>query len=303
MTAPRSMERVRLGEVEVSRIVYGMWRLADDPDRSPGHVQAKVEACLEQGVTTVDQADIYGDYESEAVFGAALHASPGLRDRIEIVGKCDILLTSDKAPERRVKHYDTSPEHIRASVDTSLGRMGIEHLDVLLLHRPDPLMDHHATAGALDALVASGKVRAVGVSNFRPHDWTLLSSALSQPLVTNQIELSLVALEPFTNGDVAFLQERGVRPMAWSPLAGGALVSGPAGGALRTAMARVAQERGVDVAAVAVAFLLRHPAGILPVMGTNAPARIASFADALRLDLDRETWFELYAAALGRDVP
>ena len=297
------MERVRLGEVEVSRIVYGMWRLADDPDRSPAHVQRKLEACLDQGVTTMDQADIYGDYESEAVFGEALRASPGLRDRIEIVGKCDILLTSAKAPERRVKHYDTSPAHIRASVETSLGRMGIERLELLLLHRPDPLMDHRATAEALDALVAEGKVRAVGASNFRPHDWTLLSSGMSQPLVTNQIELSLMALDAFSNGELAFLQERGVRPMAWSPLAGGALVSGPGDGPLRTVMARVAQDRGVDAAAIAVAFLLRHPAGIVPVMGTNAPARIASFDDALRVDLDRETWFELYAAALGRDVP
>ena len=297
------MERVRLGEVEISRIVYGMWRLADDPDRSPGHVQRKVEACLAQGVTTFDQADIYGDYESEAVFGGALRASPSLRDRIEIVGKCDILLTSEKAPNRRVKHYDTSPEHVRASVETSLERMGTDRLDVLLLHRPDPLIDHHATGRALDALVAEGKVRAVGVSNFKPHDWTLLQSAMSRPLVTNQIELSLMALDPFTNGELAFLQERGVPPMAWSPLGGGALVAAPGEGALRAVMARVAEARGVDLAAVAVAFLLRHPAGIVPVMGTNNPERIASFADALRVDLDRETWFELYAAALGCDVP
>ena len=297
------MERVRLGEVEISRIVYGMWRLADDPDRSPAHVQGKVETCLAQGVTTFDQADIYGDYESEGVFGDALRASPSLRDRIEIVGKCDILLMSERFPDRRVKHYDTSPEHIRASVDTSLERMGTDRLDVLLLHRPDPLMDHHATGRALDDLVASGKVRAVGVSNFKPHDWTLLQSAMSRPLVTNQIELSLMAMDPFTDGQLAFLQERGVPPMAWSPLAGGALVSGAGEGALRAVMARVAQEHGVDVAAVAVAFLLRHPAGIIPVMGTNNPARIASFADALRVDLDRDAWFELYAAALGSDVP
>lgn len=297
------MERVRLKDgVEVSRIVYGMWRLASDPDRSPAHVQAKLEACLDQGVTTIDQADIYGDYESEGVFGDMLRAAPALRDRIEIVTKCDICLLSDKAPDRRVKHYDTSPAHIRASVETSLRRMGIEAVDVLLLHRPDPLMDHVATGRALDALVAEGKVRAVGASNFKPHDWTLLASALREPLVTNQIEISLGALDPFTNGDLAFLQARGVPPMAWSPLGGGALVSEAGRGALRAALSRVAQAQGVDVAAVAVAFLLRHPARILPVMGTNALSRIEAFSDALRVDLDRETWFELYAAALGREV-
>ena len=299
-----TMERLRLGEVEVSRIVYGKWRLADGGvDRSVAHVRAKVEACLEQGITTIDQADIYGDYESEGVFGAMLRESPGLRERMEIVTKCDIMLTSSKFPDRRVKHYDTTPEHIRASVDDSLSRMGIERIDVLLLHRPDPLMDPHATAGALEALVAEGKVRELGVSNFKLHDWTLLSSALSRPLVTNQIEVSLAALEPFANGDLAFLQERGVPPMAWSPLGGGALVSGPEGGALRTVMARVARERGVDLAAVAVAFLLRHPARILPVMGSNNLERIAAFSEALAVGLDRETWFELYAAALGHEVP
>lgn len=297
------MERVRLKDgVELSRIVYGMWRLADDEDRSPRHVQGKVEACLEQGITSFDQADIYGDYESEAVFGEALRADPSLRDRIEIVTKCGICLLTDKAPDRRVKHYDTSPAHIRASLETSLRRLGVEAVDVLLLHRPDPIMDHRATGETLDALVAEGKARAVGVSNFKPHDWTLLQSAMREPLVTNQIEISLLALDPFANGDLAFLQERGVPPMAWSPLGGGALVSGPGNGGLRAAMARVAQAHGVDAAAVAVAFLLRHPAGILPVMGTNSPARIASFRDALSVDLDRETWFELYAEALGREV-
>ena len=181
--------------------------------------------------------------------------------------------------------------------------MGTDRVDLLLIHRPDPLMDAEATGRALDDLVAEGKARAVGVSNFRPHDWTLLAASMSEPLVTDQIELSLMAPEPFANGDLAFLQERGVPPMAWSPLAGGALVRGEGHGPLRTVMARVARDQGVDLGAVAVAFLLRHPARIVPVMGTNDPVRIAAFADALRVEIDRETWFELYAAALGHDVP
>lgn len=296
------MERVRLGQgLELSRIVYGMWRLGDDADTSPARVRAKLEACLEHGITTVDQADIYGGYRAEALLGGCLKATPGLRDRLEIVTKCGIVAPAGRHAGRRVKHYDTSAAHIRASIDHSLRDMGLERIDLLLVHRPDPFMDHHETGAALDEAVRSGKVRAVGVSNFRPHDWTLLQSAMKTPLVTNQIELSLAAHDGFVNGDIAFLQERGIAPMAWSPLGGGALVretTGPLAGKL----AAVAKENGVDAGAVAVAWLLAHPARILPVMGTNDPARITRLSDALAVAIDRETWFELYSAALGRDV-
>ncbi|MDH3264447.1 MAG: aldo/keto reductase, partial [Paracoccaceae bacterium] len=209
------MERVKLAKgLKLSRIVYGLWRLGDDPDASPRHVQAKIEACLEQGITTFDEADIYGDYESESLFGAALKRAPQLKKQIEVITKCDIMLVSQKAPKRRVKHYDTSAAHIAASVDASLRKMAVERIDLLLIHRTDPFMDHRETGAALDATVASGKVRAVGASNFRPWDWTLLQSAMKTKLVTNQLELSLVAHEAFTNGDIAFLQERGLCPMA-----------------------------------------------------------------------------------------
>lgn len=297
------MERVKIAKgLKLSRMVYGLWRLGDDADTSPRHVQAKIESCLAQGITTFDEADIYGDYESESLFGAALKAAPALKEKIEVVTKCDIMLVSDKFPARRVKHYDTSAAHIAASVDTSLKRMGIDRIDLLLLHRPDPFMDHHETGAALDAAVKAGKVRAVGVSNFRPWDWTLLQSAMETRLVTNQIELSLVAHEGFTNGDVAFLQERGLPPMAWSPLGGGALFANSPKG-LRDALQKIAKAQGVDAGAVAVAWLLAHPARILPVMGTNDPARIRKLSDAARVQIDRETWFELYTLALGREVP
>ena len=297
-----SMPRIDLtGEISLSRIVYGMWRLTDD-DTSPAHVQAKVEACLDQGITTIDQADIYGDYTAEAVFGAALKQAPGLRDRLEIVTKCDIVAPAGRHSAARVKHYDTSAAHISASIDTSLKDMGIDHVDLLLIHRPDPLMDHEETGRALDDAVASGKVRAVGVSNFRPFHWSLLQSAMSTPLVTNQIEISLGCHDAFTNGDIAFLQERGIPPMAWSPLGGGSLMVG-GNTALTDELKRAAEETGTDSAAVAVAWLLAHPARIVPVLGTNRLDRIAALADALKVGMDRQTWFALYTAALGHEVP
>jgi predicted oxidoreductase len=279
-----------------------MWRLGDDPDTSPAHVQAKVEACLAQGITTMDQADIYGGYTAEGLLGAALRAAPGLRDRIEIVTKCDIVAPVGRHSAARVKYYDTSAGHVTASVEASLREMATDRIDLLLIHRPDPLMDHHETGRALDTLVKDGKVRAVGVSNFRPWDFSLLQSAMSSPLVTNQIELSLGCRDPFVNGDLAFLQERGIPPMAWSPLAGGHLRA-EASAPLRARLDELGAAAGTEWSAVAVAWLLHHPARVMPVLGTNTLARIRTIADACRVPMDRQTWFELYTLAQGHEVP
>lgn len=296
------MERVTLRNGQtLSRIVYGMWRLGDDADTSPEHVRAKIEACLDQGITTMDQADIYGGYMAEEILGNALAAAPGLRDRIEIITKCDIIAPMGRHAHARVKYYDTSRAHIMATVDQALSLMHTDHIDILLIHRPDPLMDAGETGAALDEVVASGKVRGVGVSNFRPHDWTLLQSAMKTPLLTNQIEISVLAHQGLTNGDIAFLQTQGIPPMAWSPLGGGALFDGSS--ALGDTLARLAAENGTDPAAVAVAWLLHHPAGIMPVMGTNALARIARLDQALKVPMDRQSWYEIYTASLGHEVP
>jgi predicted oxidoreductase len=295
------MERVTLGTIELSRLVYGMWRLGDDADTSPAHVQAKIEACLAQGITSFDQADIYGGYTAETLLGASLRAAPALRAQMQIITKCDIIAPVGRHSGARVKYYDTSAAHINASVEASLREMAIETIDLLLIHRPDPLMDHLETGAALDALVAAGKVRAVGVSNFRPYDVALLQSGMRSALVTNQIELSLMAHQGFTNGDVAYHQQHRQPLMAWSPLAGGQLLS-QADTKLRDRLAAIGAEHGTDWSAVAVAWLLRHPAQILPVMGTNSLARIASLSDATKIAMDRQTWFELYSLALGREV-
>ena len=297
------MERIALSDkLELSRIVYGMWRIGDDADTSPAHEQAKIEACLAQGITTMDQADIYGGYTAEAILGAGLKAAPGLRDRIEIVTKCGIVAPAGRHAAARVKHYDTTAGHINASVEASLRDMGTDHLDLLLIHRPDPLIDAEETGKALDALVASGKVKAVGVSNFRPWDFSLLQSSMENNLSVNQIELSLACMDPFTNGDLAYLQERMIVPMAWSPLGGGGLMDGSKP-ALAAGLKRIAGEQGVDEAAVAVAWLLAHPARIAPVLGTNTLPRIAKIGEAAKVEIDRQTWFELYTLAIGKQVP
>jgi predicted oxidoreductase len=294
------MDRATLTpDLSLSRIVYGMWRLGDDTNTSPAHVQAKIEACLAQGITTMDQADIYGGYTAEAILGGALRTAPDLRDRIELVTKCDIVAPVGRHATARVKHYDTSAAHITASVEASLRDMATDRIDLLLIHRPDPLIDPEETGACLDALVASGKVRAVGVSNFRPWDMDLLQSRMTARLVVNQIELSLAAHDAFVNGDVAYLHQHRIAPMAWSPLAGGALAQP---GPLRAKLDDLGAAADADWSAAAVAWLLRHPAGIIPVMGTNNLTRIGQIRQALDVAMDRQTWFELYTLALGREV-
>jgi len=303
------MQRVKLPELELSRLIYGLWRLGDDVDTSTAHVQAKIESCISQGITSFDQADIYGDYASEKILGKALKDAPALREQMEIITKCDIMLISEHYPDRKVKYYDTSRAHLELSVNNSLTYMNIERIDLLLIHRPDPLMDAAETGAALDDLITSGKVGSVGVSNFSPFDWNLLQANMKAKLQTNQVEISLLHTEPMTNGDLAFMQQHGIAPMAWSPLAGGQLFAENADTnkknikALRTRLDAIASMQGVDMSAVAIAWLLKHPSGILPVLGTNALPRIARLSDAMKVDIDRETWFELYTLASGEEVP
>ena len=299
------MPRIELKPgLSLSRLAYGVWRLSEAADISAQAVAGRIQACLDQGITTFDHADIYGGYSCEALFGAALRAQPGLKARMEIVTKCDIMLLSDQRPSNRVKHYDTSAAHVQTSVERSLQNIGVDAIDLLLIHRPDPLMDHHALGACLDSLIQSGKVRAAGVSNFMPWDLDLLQSAMTNRLLTNQIEVSLMQTRGFVDGQIAHAQRLGLPVMAWSPLGGGRLFGHDAAALrLRPALQRVASAQGVDETAVAIAWLLLHPARIIPVLGTNDPARIARMQEALRVTLDRQTWFELYSLANGVEVP
>jgi len=292
------MERVNLSSSSsISRIIYGMWRLADDINTSSKHISDKVNLCLDQGITSFDQAAVYGLYSAEALFGEVLKVNPSLRHEIEIVSKCGIVNPSDRYAGVSVSHYDTSREHIFNSVDASLKNMATDYLDLLLIHRQDPFLDHHETGKALDDIIKSGKVKEVGVSNFKSWDFTLLQSAMKSHLVTNQIEMSLAATDSFTNGDLAFHQERATTIMAWSPLGGGKLMKDK--GILGKALKKIAVNQNVDIAAVAVAWLLAHPARICPVMGTNNLNRIAKISDAMNVKMDRESWFELYTASFN----
>jgi predicted oxidoreductase len=293
------------GGPRLSRIALGFWRLAD-AKLSRAELRALVEESLDLGITTFDHADIYGSYRCEEIFGEALSDRPALRDRMQLVTKCGIKLVSPNRPATAVKHYDTGAAHILASVDNSLRMLRTDHVDLLLIHRPDPFMDADETAGAFIALRAAGKVPHFGVSNFLPSQFELLASRLPFPLVTNQIEFSALNMEALDNGVLDQCQRLRIAPMAWSPLGGGKLLRGEGEQAIRVrqALAAIGEKIGAaSIDQVALAWILNHPARIVPVLGTGKIDRVRSAASSAALTLSREQWFTVWRASKGRDVP
>ena len=297
-----------------SRLIYGCMRLlhvdeeaADEAARRESGRRA-VRAAWDAGYTHFDHADIYGGGQCEAVFGEALRESPSMRERLLITTKCGIRppgTPHESAPHR----FDFSREHILRSAEGSLERLGIETIDVFLLHRPDALMEPEEVAGAFDELRAAGKVRHFGVSNFELAQIDHLRRALTTPLVCNQIPLHAARTDPFENGLIIGLSDRGITPTAYSPLAGGALGSERADGGderwdgLRAALDEAAEALGTTRTAAALAWLMRHPASIQPIVGTHRPERIREAAAADGIEMDRETWYRIFVAGRGRKLP
>lgn len=278
---------------EISRLVAGVWRWHTV---SPETVDRLVRTALDQGISTFDHADIYGDHGNEEIFGQVLKKQPALRAQMELVTKCGIKLVSGKRPATRLKHYDTTRAHVTWSVDHSLAALGTDYLDLLLIHRPDPLLNPAELAETFADLKQQGKVLHVGVSNFTPSQFDVLQQALDFPLVTNQIEISLSRVDPLFNGDLDNLMLHRVRAMAWSPLGGGKRV-----GDERDWFAMAARHNA-SYSQLALAWLMQHPGGIFPIIGTTQPDRIVESAKALSVQLDRQDWFEMLRWATGKDV-
>jgi predicted oxidoreductase len=296
------MQHVRLHPQgpEVSRMVAGVWRMAQWGFDTP-HTLAWIQACLDLGITTFDHADIYGKFTCEEQFGSALALKPALRAQMQIITKCGICPQGSGAPPARVKHYNSEAAYIIAGVDRSLAKLRCETIDVLLLHRPDPLMDADALADVFARLRASGKVRYFGVSNHTVPQTALLQSRCDAPLVTNQVEISLRQTEVFFNGVLDHAQLQRARPMAWSPLAGGQLLREDF---LSHLLREITHELGLQTPEqTALAWLLAHPAGIVPVLGSSQPQRLAQAAAATEARMGRQDWFRLWSAALGHEVP
>ena len=286
---------------EFSRFVMGYWRLMEW-NMTPRQLVSFIEAHLEMGVTTVDHADIYGGYQCEAAFGDALKLAPHLRERMEIVSKCGIATTA--RPEHAIGHYITNKQHIISSAEQSLTHLATDRLDLLLIHRPDPLMDADEVAEAFLQLHQSGKVRHFGVSNFTPAQFALLQSRLPFTLATNQVEISPVHQPLLLDGTLDQLQQLRIRPMAWSCLGGGQLFSDEAFQPLRNELAQISEEINAEtIEQVVYAWVLKLPSKPLPIIGSGKIERVRAAIAAEALTLTRQQWFRIRKAALGYDVP
>jgi predicted oxidoreductase len=314
------MKTIPIGKsaLSSSRLAYGCWRLAGTwnpaevtQERTEAGYQA-VHAAFEAGYTFYDQADVYCQGVTETIFGQALKQVPGMRERIVIASKCGIRLANDTGPEAPYR-YDFSADYIIQSCEQSLRRMGIETLDIYQLHRPDFLMNPEEVAHAFSQLKADGKVREFGVSNFRPSQMVLLQKYCPMPLWVNQVQISLSHLECFSDGTLDQCLADHIVPLAWSPLGGGLL-----GGSWITNVQDTARQRLVSLfltldnvakayaatrAQVALAWLLKHPSGIIPIIGSIQPARIQELVKADELELTREDWYRLLVTARGEKLP
>ncbi len=276
-----------------SRIISGAWRWHTV---SQDTVAKLIQTSLDEGITTFDHADIYGDHGNEEIFGNVLKKNPGLRSKMELVTKCGIKFNSTKRPKTWVKHYDTSKDHIIWSVENSLKMLGTDRLEALLIHRPDPLLDPTEVAEAFSQLKQEGKVLHVGVSNFTPSQFTMLQSFLSFPLITNQIEISLSRVDSLFNGDLDLLMQHKTSAMAWSPLGGGKLMAN------ERELFSKASKYNASYSQLSLAWLLKHPSAIFPVIGTTKAERITEAAKSLEIKLDRQDWFEMLQWATGSEV-
>jgi len=309
------MERIAIGssDLSTSRLAYGCWRIApleNDKENLPLARRA-VLAAVEAGYTLFDHADIYCRGRAEAVFGEILRENPGLREKVVVATKCGIRFADE--PAGAPARYDSSAEHIVRSCEGSLRRLGVECIDFYQIHRPDPLMDPEEVARAFDQLYAAGKVREFGVSNFRTDQVEMLQRACARPIQANQVEVSLLQLASFDDGVLSQCVAQRMTPLAWSPLGAGLLGDGgvdllpgqrgyrPA--AVAAVLDRIASAVGERRTTVALAWLLKHPARIVPILGSTDPERIRGAVAAASMELTREQWYELYVAGRGAPLP
>ena len=281
-----------MSDVVVGTMRWGIW----DAKFTTTQYEAMIDKAMSLGMSTFDHADIYGNHTTEAEFGAALKLHPEWRSQIELVTKCGIIHVCDQKPAHYTKAYDFTKTHILQSAEDSLRSLQTDYLDVMLLHRPDLLMDPDEVAEAFELLYSSGKVRSFGVSNFTPSQIKLLQSTV--PVGVHQLEISVKDVSAFDDGRLDQCTLDGIVPMAWSPLGGGNLPEGVA-----SVLGSLASEFIVTPQAIALAWLLQHPAGILPVIGTTKAENLEAAQTALNITLDRQQWYTIYQAATGIRLP
>lgn len=298
------MKKIMLSaDLELSQVVMGCMRIVDSGIGEKELLEL-VESCLDMGVTSIDHAPVYGGYTCEKIFGdSVLRKRPELRGKMQLITKAGIVLKGREG--NQTIYYKSTKEEILKEMEESLERLGTDHVDLLLVHRPDPLADPSETAEALETLVKQGKALHVGVSNFMPSQIQMLQSRMSIPLVTNQMELSVKNTENFFNGVVDDAFTRRMPLMAWSPLGGGSVFKGQDEQSvrLREVLGEIASAHGTSIDAVMYAWLFVHPVGIAAITGTMNAERIRTAAAAAELTLNYDEWYRILEASRGYCVP
>ncbi|OIR02958.1 oxidoreductase YdhF [mine drainage metagenome] len=277
---------------------WGKW----GANYSTAEYRKMIDACLQHGITSFDHADIYGDYTTEEEFGNALKEAPALRLQIQLISKCGIQMLTENRPQHQIKSYNTSAKHIVESAERSLKNFGTDYLDILFIHRPDPLLDPVEVAEAITQLKHQGKIKHFGVSNFLPHQTEALRKYI--PIEFNQVEISIIHLTPFIDGTLDNCLQHNIRPMAWAPLGGG-MFTDETHHRFRSITAtafELAEKYNTGVNQILVAWLLSHPSKIIPVVGTTKVERLLQAKEANKIILEREDWFKLWVASTGEDV-
>lgn len=303
------MQRLKLspGDPEFSRLAFGTWRLFDDAEAStPAGLLERFKACLDLGITTIDTAEIYGLYRVEELIGAALALDPGVKSKMEIITKAGIYVPCQFHPDRKTAFYNSGAERLVKSAEKSLRFLGVEALDLFLVHRPDWLTHPADTAAGLNRLVREGKIRAAGVSNYTPAQFAALQQYMETPLATNQVQFSPFCMTPVFDGTFDQCQQLGIHPMAWSPTGGGQLFddADASGQRVRQVMQRLAPKYG-DAGAdrLCFAWILIHPSRPMAVTGTNRIERLRALAGCDSLVIEPEDWYAIAEAGRGAPIP
>ncbi|MBE5667185.1 aldo/keto reductase family oxidoreductase [Staphylococcus sp. SS87] len=302
------MEQIMVNHyVHFSRLVQGFWR-TNEWKMTAQELNYFINELVERGITTMDHADIYGDYQCEKFFGNALKLSPDLRAKLQIVTKCGIVLPSAQFDFTNGHRYDLNSKHIIKSVEQSLSNLNVDYLDSLLIHRPSPLMDPEQVADALTKLVKEGKIRSFGVSNFNDAQYQLLNQYITKErlhISVNQLELSPYHIGNLQDGTMDSMYQHHVQIMAWSPFAGGKIFDNDNVKARRImkVIKPIAEKYGVTEMAVMISWLVKLPHCVMPILGTRQLQRIDQAIDGLQISLDDQSWFDIYTAILGQDIP
>lgn len=277
---------------------WGIW----GANFSTFQYRAMIESCLANEIRSFDHADIYGDYTTEAGFGEALKESPSLRQELKLITKCGIRMVTPNRPDNHIKSYNTSKKYIQASVEKSLENFGTDYIDVLLIHRPDPLLHPAEVAEAVTQLKQEGKILEFGISNFLPHQADLLASYTN--ISYNQVEISIMHLHTFSDGTLENCMKHNITPMAWAPLGGGAFTddSHPRYRSITATATELAEKYQTGLNEILLAWLHTHPSGIQSVIGTTKLERLLQAKAAASIRLEKEDWFKLLAASTGEEV-